>query len=117
MKKHAPLAAISESVGDALSAGSGIVHDLGTTAVERASEVASELPGTVTQLTKRAKRRVRPAKSKSRSPLWPILIAAAIATCVAVVAWRRRSNRADEQATSIPPRDYTDRATAAAVGT
>lgn len=109
--KHAPLTAISESVGEALSAGSGIVHDLGSTAAEK----LPELPETVNRLAKRAQRRIRPPKK--RFPTRPVLIvAAALAVCVALIAWRRRATTTDEPIQHTPPREYTERATAAAVG-
>jgi hypothetical protein len=109
--KHPPLTAISESVGEALSAGSGIVHDLGSTAAER----LPELPVTVNRLANRAQRRFRPAKK--RSPLRPaLIIAAALVACVAVIAWRRRAATNIDQVSHTPPREYTDRATAAAGG-
>jgi hypothetical protein len=109
--KHPPLAAISESVGEALSAGTGIVHDLGSTAVEK----LPELPDTVNRLAHRAQRRFRPPKK--RFPVKPVLIiAAALVACVAVIAWRRRAATADEPIQHAPPREYTERATAAAGG-
>jgi mitochondrial fission protein ELM1 len=109
--KHPPLTAISESVGEALSAGSGIVHDLGSTAAEK----LPELPDTVNRLAHRAQRRFRPAKK--RSPLRPaLIIAAVLVACVAVIAWRRRAATSDELVQHAPPREYTERATAAAGG-
>jgi hypothetical protein len=105
---NSPLTAISESVGEALSAGSGIVHELGSTAAEK----LPELPDTVNRLAHRAQRRFRPPKK--RFPIRPVvLIAIALAACTAVIVWRRRSSN-DQQATHVPPREYTERATAAA---
>jgi hypothetical protein len=107
--KHQPLTAISESVGDVLSAGSGIVHDLGSTAAEK----LPELPDTVNRLAQRAQHRLRPPKK--RFPTGPVLIvAAALAVCVALIAWRRRASTPDEQVQHTPPREYTERATAIA---
>ncbi len=109
--KHPPLTAISESVGDVLSTGTGIVHDLGSTAAER----LPELPDTVNRLAQRAQRRLRP--KKKRFPVKPVLIvAAALAACIAVMAWRRRASTMDEHVSHVPPREYTERATAAAGG-
>ena len=106
-----PLTTISESVGEALSAGSGIVHDLGSTAAEK----LPELPDTVNRLAHRAQRRFRPPKK--RFPLTPVLIAAAVlAVCVALIAWRRRASTANEQVQHAAPREYTERATVAAGG-
>ena len=107
--KHPPLTAISESVGEALSAGSGIVHDLGSTAAEQ----LTELPDTVNRLAQRAQRRIRPPKK--RFPVRPaLLIAAALAACVVLIAWRRRASSTDQLGQHAPPREYTEAATAAA---
>src|SRR5262245_33578749 len=101
--KHPPLTAISETVGEALSAGSEIVHDLGSTAAEK----LPELPDTVNRLAHRAQRRFRPPKKQF--PLLPVLIVAAVlAVCVALIAWRRRAATTDEQVQHTPPREYTD---------
>jgi hypothetical protein len=105
---NSPLTAISESVGEALSAGSGIVHDLGSTAADK----LPELPDTVNRLAHRAQRRLRPPKK--RFPMRPVvLIAIALAVVTAVIVWRRRPSSA-EQVSHVPPREYTEGATAAA---
>jgi hypothetical protein len=110
--KHPPLTAISESVGDVLSTGTGIVHDLGSTAAEK----LPELPDTVNRLAQRAQRRFRP-KKKKRLRVTPVLIvAAALAAFIAVMAWRRRASTATELTQHAPPREYTEQATAAAAG-
>jgi hypothetical protein len=109
--KHPPLTAISESVGDVLSTGTGIVHDLGSTAAEK----LPELPDTVNRLAQRAQRRFRPKKKRLR--VTPVLIvAAALAAFIAVMAWRRRASTATELTQHAPPREYTEQATAAAAG-
>jgi hypothetical protein len=122
---NAPLATITERVGDAWSSGSEIAHDLGASAAERASELASvaaeripELPETVNRLAHRAQRRFRPAKGQ---PSWvPLLIVALVVfgAGVALVIWGMRRSRAktEERAVSAVPDDYTERAAAAAVG-
>src|SRR5262245_65379379 len=107
MMKHQPLSTISDSVGEALSVGSGLVHDLGSTAAEK----LPELPDTVNRFAQRAQRRFRPPKK--RFPIRPVLLVAAVlAVGVALIAWRRRAATTDEQVTHVPPREYTERATA-----
>jgi hypothetical protein len=117
MKKQTPLAAISENVGDALSAGSGFVQDLGSTAVHKASDVASEIPETVSRLAQRAERRIRPPKRRSPSwSPWTIAGIVALVVCIALIVWRRRSPGPVDEYGALPPEEYTERAAAAAVG-
>ncbi len=95
--KNAQLPAISESVGDALSAGSSLVHELGTTAVERAGELAStavhrlsDLP--VDRLTRPAQRRLgrRRVRVWRRRPIWSVTIVLAVVVAVAAAVTIRR---------------------------
>jgi hypothetical protein len=116
---HQPLVTITDTVGDALSTAGGIVHDVGTVAVERASDLASsaaqripELPGPVNRLTGRTRRRFYPSRTGIK---WLPLLIVAAGAIVVVVAWMRRSHTvADERAAAVPS-DYAEPAPAAAV--
>jgi hypothetical protein len=106
MMKNAPLPAISESIGDTLSAGGDLVHDLGTTAVARAGGLARRL----------GRRRV---KVWWRQPKWMVAIAiAAVGGVVAAGIIRSRRARAgsDEWAVAGEPTEFTERAAAASGG-
>lgn len=91
--------------------------DLGTAALERASELTSsaaelvpEIPEKVGRLARRARQRVRPTKTTSR---WrpALLIVAVVGACVALVVWMRRSGP-EPNAGVVPPSE-TERAIAA----
>ena len=113
---------VSGAVGDALSAGGSIAHDLATTTADRAVDLASatahtvpELPERVAELVGSAKRRLVPPPKRHISP-WLLVIAAVAA--FAAAGWWMRSRRDPGVDTgplgSNPARPHTDRATAAA---
>jgi hypothetical protein len=106
MKKNAPLPVISETIGDTWSAGSDLVHDLGTTAVERAGDLARRLGH-------------RRAKAWWRQPKWTVALAIAAvgAVVAAAIIWRRRTRTgSDEWAVAGEPTEFTEHAAAASVG-
>jgi hypothetical protein len=100
------------------------LSDLGSAALEKASELTStaaelvpDLPERVGRMARMARRRFRPAPRRSwwaTSPWRPVLVvAAALAACLILVAWLRRT--ADDKRSERAPSEQSERATIAAV--
>jgi len=119
-------AAVSDAVGEAWAHGSGLVHDLATSAADLATDLATtvadkapEIPERVGGLARSARRRLSPAPPPRRWKPW-MLVAAVAAAFVAVGWWRRRSSSSSPAVdsgprhTPNPVREHTDRATSAA---
>ena len=100
---------------------SAALTDLGSAALDKASELTSsaaaivpDLPEQVGRFARRARRRFQPAKTTSR---WrPVLvIAIVVGACVVLVAWLRRSSRASNEASVRSASEQSERAAIAAV--
>jgi hypothetical protein len=96
--------------------------DLGSAALDKASELTStaadlvpDLPEQVGRFARRARRRFQPTKTRSR---WrpALIIVAFIGACLIFAAWWRRSSGAsNDKGSVVSPREQTERATIAAV--
>jgi hypothetical protein len=96
--------------------------DLGSAALDKASELTStaaelvpDLPEQVGRFARRARRRFQPAQT--RSPWRPaLMILVAIGACLLVVAWWRRSSGASNGKGSVrSPSEQSERAAIVAV--
>jgi ferric-dicitrate binding protein FerR (iron transport regulator) len=96
--------------------------DLGSAALDKASELTStaaelvpDLPDQVGRFARRARRRFQPAKT--RSPWRPaLMIVVAIGACLVLVAWwRRSSGTSNDRGSVMPESEQTERAAIAAV--
>ncbi len=110
--KTSPLAAVGDTVTDALSeawsSGSHLAKDLAVTAAERASDLASDFGGVaveqvseatekVADVVGKARDRARPVKSRRWNP-W-VLAMLAVVAAVGVAWWVRR--RRDHEETDL----------------
>jgi hypothetical protein len=98
--------------------------DLGSAALDKASELTStaadlvpDLPDQVGRFARRARRRFQPTTTRSR---WrpALMIVAFIGACLIFAAWWRRSSGAhasNDKGSVVSPREQTERATIAAV--
>jgi ferric-dicitrate binding protein FerR (iron transport regulator) len=96
--------------------------DLGSAALDKASELTStatelvpDLPEQVGRIARRARRRFQPAKTRSRW-LPTLMIVVGIGACLVFAAWWRRSSGGSNDKGSVEsPNEQSERAAIAAV--
>ena len=98
------------------------LSDLGSAALDKASELTStaaelvpDLPEQVGRFARRARRRFQPAKT--RSPWRPaLMIVVVIGACLVFAAWWRRSSGAsNDEGSVVSPTEQSERVAIAAV--